>query len=149
MPRKLARNRLISTISIISLHIDFKQEKNVTIAGVSAELSGRGRWRGRGHLHIQGELAFFFILMRMTIQNFYSNKTSQMVHVMDIRMTIQNLFQKPAEWSMSWTMMKHSKSSDLSPAYSQVDPHSKSLVPIIVAGGKDGKILQTMIKRSN
>ena len=91
----------------------------------------------------------FFILMRMTIQNFYSNKTSQMVHVMDIRMTIQNLFQKPTEWSMSWTMRKNSKSSDLSPAYSQVDPHSKSLVPIIVAGGKDGKILQTMIKRSN
>ena len=60
MPRKLARNRLISTISIISLQIDFKQKKNVTIAGVSAELSGRGRWRGRGHLHIQGELAFFY-----------------------------------------------------------------------------------------
>ena len=57
------------------------------------------------------------------------------------------LFQKPAKWSTSWTMMKHSKSSDLSPAYSQVDPHSKSLVPIIVAGGKDGKILQTMIKK--
>ena len=80
--------------------------------GVSAKLSRRWWWRGRRYLHIQGESAFSYA-------DADDDKTK--VHIL----------QKPN------SKLQFDKFTNR-----QVDPGSKNLVPIIVAGGKNEIIFE-------